>query len=746
MLLFLIVDFIKNKIKHISILVAFLLVSFKLFSQNQTKTNDTSNLKIEILENIIISETLNKSDFQFMPKVEGATIYAGKKTALIVMDKVQGNVVNNSMRQILSKVAGIHIWESDPSGIQIGIATRGLSPNRSWDFNVRQNGYDISADPYGYPEAYYNPPMQGVQKIEIIRGQGALQYGPQIGGMINYVLKNGSNINRPLEYETQQTFGSKGLVNMYNAIGGKQKKTNYYIFHNYRKGEGWRNNSQFSSNTFFSSITRNINSKISLSGEFLISHSLSQQPGGLTDSLFLVNPQKSLRNRNWFDIKWITPAVTLIYNINNTTQWNTKIFGVIGKRNSVGFMQSILINDSINSSSESYNNRLLNADEYNNWGLESKIISKYKLLSCLNTVVSGIRIFNGQTERNANGKGTTETEYDMFALAPYPQALIFNSNNIALFTENIIHLSPRIFLVPAVRFEFIGGSALGRNGFTQAGNEIIIEKINNRRSFVLGGVGMEYSFKNKTELYLNAAQSYRPIQFTNLLAPTSTDSIDINLADAVGTNWDIGYRGRLENWLQFDISGFILNYNNRIGAISQSTNTYKLITNVGNSMSKGIESYVEIGPVNSLKNDKNIWYKLFVSYSFTQATYLKNHKDALTKGKKVENAPRNIIRTGITFNYKSIVFTTQYNFVDQCYSDANNTINPTANGQTGLIPSYQLIDCYSAIKFKNNFEIKWGINNIFNSKYFTRRSSSYPGPGLLPGDGRTFFITIGIKS
>lgn len=61
---------------------------------------------------------------------------------------------------------------------------KGLSPNRSWEFNIRQNGYDIAADPFGYPEAYYNPQLQAVQRIEVVRGQGALQYGPQFGGLL----------------------------------------------------------------------------------------------------------------------------------------------------------------------------------------------------------------------------------------------------------------------------------------------------------------------------------------------------------------------------------------------------------------------------------------------------------------------------------------------------------------------------------------------------------------------------------
>ena len=235
---------------------------------------------------------------------------------MIVLDNVQGNVVNNTMRQVLAKVPGIHVWESDPSGIQIGIAARGLSPNRSWEFNVRQNGYDIAADPFGYPEAYYNPPLQAVQRIEIIRGQGALQYGPQFGGMVNYIIRNGSEINKKFELETQQTIGSNNLSNSFTAIGGKDSKMNYYTFFDQRAGDGWRKNSAYYTKAGFGTITYHIHPKLDLSLELLQSHIRSQQPGGLIDQQIQQNPQQSFRNRNWMDITWTTPAIILNYKMN----------------------------------------------------------------------------------------------------------------------------------------------------------------------------------------------------------------------------------------------------------------------------------------------------------------------------------------------------------------------------------------------------------------------------------------------
>ena len=37
-----------------------------------------------------------------------------------------------------------------------------------------------------------------------------------------------------------------------------------------------------------------------------------------------------------------------------------------------------------------------------------------------------------------------------------------------------------------------------------------------------------------------------------------------------------------------------------------------------------------------------------------------------------------------------------------------------------------------------------GVNNVFDARYFTRRAGGYPGPGILPADGRTWFAGLGL--
>jgi Fe(3+) dicitrate transport protein len=731
-----------------TILLAGCFASLSAIAQNEKETfHDDSTKPIhKYLPDITVVGRNSKSDYQQMPEVVGTSIYAGKKNALIVLDNVQGNVVNNTMRQVLAKVPGIHIWESDPSGIQIGIAARGLSPNRSWEFNIRQNGYDIAADPFGYPEAYYNPQLQAVQRIEVVRGQGSLQYGPQFGGLVNYILRNGSEINKKFEFETQQTVGSNALFNSYNAIGGKTGKWHYYSFFDHRNGNGWRENSRYFTNAGFGTATYYFSPKFSLTAEVMHSHIRSQQPGGLTDAQLNTDARQSLRSRNWFDITWTTPALIANYQLNANTKWNTKIFATIGDRNSVGFLQSITTADSINSSTMQYNTRVVNIDQYRNYGMESRIVSDYKVGKMSNTVSGGIRLYSGSTSRRADGRGTTGTNYDVAVSGNYPRDITFNSDNAAVFVENIFRISDKVLIVPGIRYEWLQGAATGRNGYTSTGAEVLLQNIERSRSFLLAGIGAEYHISPTTEFYGNISQAYRPIQFANLQAPPTTDVVDQDLEDSKGYNIDLGYRGKWKNYLKFDVSIYYLKYDNRIGTVTVTgTPSYRLITNVGSSTGKGVESYIEFNPWRAFTQNTRADIIVFGSYGYTQARYGNDHKDASTKGKKVENAPEHIFRGGITAGYKSFLFTTQVSHVSAAYSDANNTAIPTANANNGLIPSYTITDLTATYKFSKGLNIKTGINNLFDTRYFTRRAGGYPGPGAMPADGRSFFLSVGVK-
>ena len=742
-----------------TILLIFICVS-GLYLLGQEKPSkaapDSGLLHAQYLPDIKLVGRNTKADIHFLPEIVGTTINAGKKNALIMMDNIQGNVVTNTMRQVMAKVPGIQIWESDPSGIQIGIAARGLSPNRSWEFNTRQNGYDISSDPFGYPEAYYTPQLNSVQRIQVLRGAASLQYGPQFGGMVNFIMKDGSDINKPFQYESQQTAGSFGLFNSYNAIGGETVKTHYYAFWDHRRGDGFRANSGFKVNTGYGSVSWNVNTKLKIGLEITHFNYLSQQPGGLTDAQFEKDPYQSLRQRNWFEVDWNIAAINLDYTISDKSRLNLKTFAMTGARNSIGFMQAPNVADSINNTSSQFSNRRVDVDQYRNFGAEVRYITDYAIGKIKNSFSTGVRYFRGNTSRLQNGKGETGNEFNLNTINPYPTDLDFQTTNTALFAENIFRIGKDLAIIPGVRIENIRNTADGRVNLT-GNSEVKIANQKKTRQFVLAGIGAEYHI-GQTEIYANYSQAYRPVLFSDLSGNPTTDVIDQNLKDAKGYNIDLGYRGRIKDYLFFDVSSFVLQYNNRIGLIAQQNTDgsfYNLRTNVGNSNSKGVEALVEFNPIKAwAPNSKWGNITAFASVALIDARYAdfkviarqgNNLVETNIKNNRVENAPRNIYRTGLTYSKKKLTATVQYSYVSEAYSDANNTKTPTANGVNGLIPSYSVVDMSGTYKLSEQFFVKAGVNNLFNEKYFTRRAGGYPGPGVLSAEPRNFFTTIGVK-
>jgi Fe(3+) dicitrate transport protein len=390
-------------------------------------------------------------------------------------------------------------------------------------------------------------------------------------------------------------------------------------------------------------------------------------------------------------------------------------------------------------------NRILSVDLYRNYGLESRVLTHYQLGEMQHSFSGGIRLYTGTTHRRSDGKGTNGSNYDMTEVGVYQRDIEFDSKNIAAFAENIFRVGKNLKLIPGLRYEWIQGSANGRNGFAANGQPILLQNITRSRSLLLLGFGAEYALGKSVALYGNWTQAYRPIQFANLQAAPTTDIVDENLADSKGYNLDLGGRGTIGNFLTFDASLFWVRYGNRVGVVTQS-NGNRLITNVGGSNSAGIETFAELDLLRAAKLSVSKFdLSFFVSYSYTDARYDADHKDAGTRNKWVENAPRNILRTGLAIGYKKIKLNLQYNYVDEAFSDANNTLVPTANAQSGLIPSYSITDLHFAYRVADNWQIKSGITNLFEARYFTRRAGGYPGPGAMPGDGRSIFLTLSGK-
>lgn len=217
------------------------------------------------------------------------------------------------------------------------------------------------------------------------------------------------------------------------------------------------------------------------------------------------------------------------------------------------------------------------------------------------------------------------------------------------------------------------------------------------------------------------------------------------MSGVLTSTWASG--GGRDGVYNFDVSVFYLRYEDRIGSILRVDNEnfriYRYRTNVADSRHVGIEAFGQYDLLNLfLPPERAHKLTAFGNVAVIDAVYVNSAESAID-GKEVELVPRYNIRAGLTWQWKDLMLTWQGAFTAKQYSDVTNAIY-TPSAVEGLIPAYQVMDI--AAKYTYKFlTVETGVNNLTNHMYFTRRASGYPGPGILPSDGRNYYLTLQVK-
>lgn len=704
---------------------------------------------IQDLPQIIVQSEVDPFGIRQLRATENGGLYEGKKTEVINISKLIGNKATNNARQAFGKIPSLNIWESDHAGLQLDIGGRGLSPKRTSNFNTRQNTYDISADALGYPESYYTPPLQAVDQIEVIRGAGALQYGSQFGGMVNFKMKKGDP-SKPFHFESQNTYGAYQFFNTFNSIHGQVGQLNYYSYMQYKRGDGWRKNSTFDQWGAYLHLDYKATDKLRLNLDYTYMNYLSQQAGGLADEAFEEDPQRSNRNRNWFRVNWNLAALSLEYDWSKNIKIYSRTFGLLAGRSSLGLLETPDIEDPLS-------NRDLIDGQFKNIGNETRVAWSYNSVEGLkNTLLVGTRIYRGNTNFSqyfgTAGSDANFTRVDTAFLDRRKSDFEFPNFNGAVFAEKIIRFNQKFSLIPGIRYEYINTKSEGFftnsiriNSFGDFIEEVRQDSSNKQRHVFLYGLGASKKMNSQYEWYANATANYRAINFTDIRIQTNTQLVDSLIKDESGYSFDLGIRKR--NFTPFFVEAnlFYIYYNDRIGEIIDDG--LRVRTNIGAAQIYGIEVFFEIDWIKAFQRTSTHKVSTFVNASLNRGVYTKINDRALVgvrSGNKLEDLPDYNIKAGIHYGYQKFSTSIQATFVGDQFSDAANTTLPF-KGVFGPIPAYTVFDFSAKYAFSNKVFLSSDLNNVFNTAYFTRRALAYPGPGIIPAQGRTWNITLGVK-
>jgi len=164
---------------------------------------------------VVNASVLGNSD------IEEVRDYQGNRT--ILSNEVLKKSAVRSIDSALQQVPGIKINDETGTGVLPNVSVRGLDASRSGYSQFLLDEIPMTLAPYGHTgQSLFPATLQMVDRIDVVRGGAAVQYGPNnVGGVINLVSKP-----IPDEWQTSLNeritfFGNKqNLYDTYLSTGG----------------------------------------------------------------------------------------------------------------------------------------------------------------------------------------------------------------------------------------------------------------------------------------------------------------------------------------------------------------------------------------------------------------------------------------------------------------------------------------------------------------------------------------------
>jgi len=708
---------------------------------------------VEVLEQVEVEADYDRNvQGAFLPDVEGTRINAGKKTSNIRLDEIP-QISNDNYRQVLATTPGVLLSEESTPLLSIGY--RGFDPHRTQYFQVLEDGIPIHADMVGYPEAYYTPPLDAVERVEIIRGGAALMYGPQPAGAINFVMKK-PPLDTAFRVESTNLVGSFDYFSNFSAIGGTVGRLGYSAYYDHQQSDGFRvANSDYFLNAWGGTLALDATGPVRLYLNVTAYDEVHGEPGGLTlsDGPNTVNYSKNRNATSRFNdrMRISRYAVALIgeWDVSDRTLvsfrgWWDYYLRFSRRQNGGGF-------GTLPTGPKAQTNQL-ETQQFYTFGVEPRVRHDWDLFDQTHTFTGGMMLYSTYSPR-------------VDATGDSPTAMSGNIDNqskryswyYSVFAENKFTIG-NLSITPGVRMESIWQSVTESfNGKKTAAGEKLADQT--EFNFVpLFGLGLEYSFTPTIQTYANVSQAYRPPIFTQAV-PTSPNTVVAgDLEESFIWNYEFGFRGEPLEWLTWDTSFFMIDTSDQIGSSTADNGNITVIENAGRSFVYGWDLFVQVDLVGladaafnrpqpvpesfksavDSKSKKSSWVDTFGSLDVYSALTLQ--KGEFLSGPNTGNTPQYlpdyVYRVGVIYNWRDRVKASfMGTFLGSSFADDSNS-------SSRFIPAYDVWDLtVEARIYKDFVSVIGGINNVFNRDYYARIRSD----GIDPAMPRNWYAGLKVE-
>ncbi len=654
------------------------------------------------------------------------------------------NAAPLSTSDVLRKSTGLNVVDEDGAGLRTNIGIRGLNPIRSSKVLVLEDGIPVTLNPYGEPQLYYSPMIDKMDGVEVLKGSGQLEFGPQtIGGVVNFITAR-----PPKDAETRVKLSAgrggffSGNVSHGNTIGNAG-----YFFNLNHKRADQLGPLGFSLIDFSGKLHFQLNSKSDLGIKFGVYDENSNSTYlGITQNMYdnNTNLRTTLTPDDLMLVRKVNGSIVHNYRINANVELQTNAYAYTIRRD---WRRQQFTRNGANATSNGVvwgNTSLTDGGaifmskrtdwrnrQYQVLGLESKLVIKHQLFNVQNRLKTGVRVLNEKVdEQFVQGNKPDSWGGNM------RDNEVRSGTGLSAFVINNTQITGKLSAEYGFRLENYGyDRRIYRGRFTVNGVNNVVADTNvvfDRNTFAfLPGAGLNYNVSDNLGFFGGVHKGFAPPVVKSAILPTgSAQEID----KEESTNWELGVRYFSGDVISLSATFFHMNFQNQVIPVTLATNATGT-ANGGETKHTGIEADLNVDIAKALKSG----HSLIVGSNFTYT-----NSQFSGKSEVIDNvlpySPKLVFNNYINLDLKNGFHANlSGNYVGEQFNDNLNTVTPSADGTIGRIDARYIIDAgvgYTVKKIGTTFNIS--AKNLTDKKYITSRNPQ----GIRLGIDR--FITFGV--
>lgn len=620
--------------------------------------------------------------------------YAGARTVVERQGIADSGAAN--IGDVMRRIPGVQSTDNSGtagSAISLNIGVRGLTGRYTPRSTVLLDGIPMAVAPYGQPQLSFAPvSLANIESIDVVRGAGAVRYGPQnVGGIINFTT-------RPIPSTPGVTADATLRKNLYTRGGGENTQYSTFIgtrldnglglalLYSGLEGTNWREGSRDRVNDVALKFRQELGDGAEIYGKLSYYDVKSRTPGGLTVAQYQDDPFQNTRPTDFWTGDRKAVDVGYLNTLSDTQEVEVRVYYNESQR------ASTLINAAGTQLAHQPRN-------YETLGIEPRYTQRLAFGATTHDVTIGYRYLRE--------RGDDRSYNEILTTGRTTPTVIYDNATDA----HAVYIDDRIAIgdwriTPGIRYEHIESrrQLRGADG-----------RYDNRNDKGLPSLNVAYLLTPAVTLFSNYGTSFGPVQNIQLNSQSDANPLKPELAKTL----EAGARVSGEQ-VKAELTAFKIKFDNQILQVPGLVPA--TFRNLGATGHSGLEAALEYafdraGALAGLS--------VYANYTYTRA----KQESGEFSGRDVPFYARHTGTLGTRYQTHDWIFNLSTSLQSGQFSDAANTREEAPDARVGWIPGFQTWNAQAVWRnpyWKGN-EFTLGMNNVLDKRYYSRNVDGNAG-------------------